>query len=562
MRTKIKKTLLLTSVLLVSAASIFADSNDKGIELYRAGFYDAAKINLMQLSNLSATEQAENFFYLGQINFRLNQIDSAKYFFQKAVEKDSEYPFGYVGLGKLELKNNNPKGAEDLFKKALGLAKKDASIPTHIAEIYIAANDRIKSDEWLERARKIDKKYPGIFIVTGDMLKSDGKIGDASSQYENAIFFDPNSKLALLKLAQIYRGINDDQALKNLQNLLKIDPNYLPAIAEIGDINYNKGRYQAAVEAYEKITSNQGMPLEYYERFASALYFSEQYDKSLAIIKQVLAKDPNNLVMYRIEAYNNFKNKNYSLGLEQMNKFIQNTPKEKHIYYDFVTLGDLQTEMKQPEQAIDSYKKALELDSSKIIVYNKLTTAATDAKNYPLAIEFYEKSFEANPDFSATDLFYYGMAIYSASQHYLDPEVVATETTPEIASANETSFNALIEKGFKAFSDVVTRKPDTYLGYLWQANIKAIVDSFDQLRNKPMNGVAKPYYEKALDFMTTNNPDGKRNADIIQCYRYLASYYYSTNDLNSVGDYYKKVLAIDPNDEQAKKALDLLKIKY
>jgi len=561
MRTKTPKALLLTSILLVSAVNIFAGSNDKGIELFRAGFNDAAKIYLMQQSNLSATEQAENFFYLGQIHFRLDQIDSARYFFQKAVNTAPEYPFGYVGLGKLELKNN-PKGAEDFFKKALGFAKKDASVPTSIAEIYMSAGDRIKADEYMERARKIDKKYPGIFVVTGDMLKAEGKIGEASSQYENAILFDPNNKLALLRLAQIYRGINNDQALQYLVKILAVDPNYLPAFAEIGDINYNNGRYPAAVEAYEKFTSIQGMPLAYFERFASALYFTEQYDRSLEIIQQVLAKDPSNLVMYRIEAYNNFKNKNYSLGLEQMTNFIQNTPKEKHIYYDYVTLGDLQTEMKQPELAIDSYKKALELDSTKILVYDKIISAAENAKNFPMAIEYYEKSFAANPDFSLESLFYYGRSFYNAAQHYIDPEVVATETTPEIASANEASFNALIEKGFKAFSDVITRKPDTYLGYVWRANIQSLVDSFNQLRNRPVTGVAKPYYEEALNFMLANNPDGKRNADIIQCYRYLASYYYSNNDLNSVGDFYKKILELNPNDEQAKQALDLLKIKY
>ena len=562
MRTITKKTLLLIGVLLVSAANIFAGSNDKGIELFRAGFNDAAKIYLMQQSNLSGTEQAENFFYLGQIYYSVNQMDSARYFFQKAVDTSSDYPFGYIGLGKLELKNN-PKGAEDLFKKALGFAKKDASVSTTIADAYSAAGDTIKVNDYLDRARKINSKYADIFVVTGDMLKANGKIGEASSQYENAVLFDSNNKLALLRLAQIYRRINEDQALQYLDKILAIDPNYTPAFAEIGDINYNKGRYKAAVDAYEKLTSTPGIPVPYYERFASALYFDEQYDKSLEIIKQVLARDPNNLVMYRIEAYNNFKNKNFPLGLEQMTKFIQNTPKEKHIYFDYLTLGDLQTEMKQPDLAIDSYKKALELDSTKVAVYDKIIAAAENAKNYPMAIEYYEKSFAANPDYSLESLFYYGRDFYSAAQYYLDPQVIAAETTtPETASTNEATFDTLIDKGAKAFSDVVTRKPDTYLGYLWRANIKALVDSYNQLRSKPVTGVAKPYYEEALNFMLANNPEGKRNADIIQCYRYLASYYYSTNDLTSVGDYYKKILELDPNDDQAKKALDLLKIKY
>lgn len=562
MKTRTKKTFLLASVLFVSMANVFAGSNDKGIEYYRAGLYNAAKIYFTQQTNLPASEQAENYYYLGQANYKLDQVEAARDFYKKAVDADPEYPFGYIGLGKLELKNN-PKAAEDLFKKAFGLAKKNASVPAEVAEVYVTAGNKLKADEALERARKINKKYPGIFLVEGDMLKNEGKIGDACSQYENAILYDPNDKVSYLRLAQIYKGINPDQALQYLDKLLTIDPNYIPAYAEIGDINYVQGRYKAALEAYEKFIAVPGVPLTQHERYASALYFDEQYDKSLEEIKYVLSQDPDNAVMYRIEAYNNYKNKNFELGIEQMNKFIQNTPKEKHIYYDYVTLGDLQVEMKQPELALESYKKALELDSTKIVVYDKLTTAAENAKNYPLAIEYYEKSFAVNPDFSLMSLFYYGRANFNAASYYIDPQTLAEEkANPALATTNETAFSAYVQKGTKVFSDVITRKPDTYLGYLWRANISALVDSYNQLRDKPMDGIAKPYYEEALNFMLENNANGARNKDIIDCYRYLASYYYTQDDLNLVGDYYKRILAIDPNNDQAKKTLDMLKIKY
>jgi tetratricopeptide (TPR) repeat protein len=561
MNTKTKKMLLPATVLLAFAANLFAGSNDKGIEYYRAGLYGAAKMYFMQQANLSATEQAEAYYYLGQSYYKLNQPDSARYFYQKAVETDPEYPFGYVGVGKVDMKNN-PKAADDLFKKAFGLAKKDASVPTEVAEVYVAAENKIKADEALERARKVNKKYSGIYLAEGDMLKSEGKIGEACSLYENAILFDPNDKAAYLRLAQIYKGINPDQSLQYLDRLAGIDPNYIPAYAEIGDINYNKGRYKAALEAYEKFIAVPGVPVTQHERYALALYFDEQYDKSLAEIKYVLSQDPENAVMYRIEAYNNYKNKNFELGLQQMNKFIQNTPKEKHIYDDYVTLGDLQVEMKQPELALESYKKALESDSTKTIVYEKLTTAAENAKNYPLAVEYYEKSFSINPDYSLMNLYYYGQANFKAAAYYIDPQTIAAETTPELAEANEAVFNIYIQKGTKAFSDVIVRKPDTHLGYLWRANISALVDSYNQLRNKPMIGAAKPYYEEALQYMMENNQEGKRNNDIIQCYRYLVSYYVVLEDMTAVGEYSKKILDVNPNDEQAKKTLDMLKIKY
>ncbi|MDR0768592.1 MAG: tetratricopeptide repeat protein [Dysgonamonadaceae bacterium] len=556
---KTKKMLLLAGILSVSAASLFAGSNTKGIECYRAELYGAAKIFFTQQENLSSVDQAERYYYLGQTYYQLTRIDSARYFYEKAIAVNPEYPFGYLGLGKLELPNN-PKDAENLFKKAFGLAKKNPRVPTEIAKVYIAVGNKAKADEALERARKINKKFPDIFIAEGDWLRNEGNIGEACSKYEIAIHFEPSDKLSYLRLAKIYKKINAEQALQYLDQAVAVDPDYIPAYAEIGDINYDKGRYKAALEAYEKFIAVPGVPLTQHERYASALYFDEQYDKSQEEINFVLSQDPNNAVMYRIQAYNNFKNKNYALGLEQINKFIQNTPKAKHIYYDYVTLGDLQVELKQPEPAIESYKKALELDSTKIVIYDKLTTAAENAKKYPLAVEYYEKSFSLNPDFSLMSLFSYGQANFNAAAYYIDAQTIEAEKTdPELEAANQSVFDIHIQKGTQAFSDVITRKPDTHLGYLWRANISALVDSYNQLREKPMTGVAKPHYEEALNFMLENNPTGARNNDIISCYRYLASYYFTLNDLDSVAKHYMKILEIDPENAQANKTLELLK---
>ena len=139
---------------------------------------------------------------------------------------------------------------------------------------------------------------------------------------------------------------------------------------------------------------------------------------------------------------------------------------------------------------------------------------------------------------------------------------MASVTTPEEVEAYEADFKKYVEKGDNAYAEVIKRKPDLYYGYLGRANIHSLLDKYDLDKTGKMKGYAKPFFEEALPVMLNNNSDGARNKDIISAYRYLANYSLSVNDMPAVIEYNKAILQIDPNDEQAKKTLSLLKVKY
>jgi tetratricopeptide (TPR) repeat protein len=79
-----------------------------------------------------------------------------------------------------------------------------------------------------------------------------------------------------------------------------------------------------------------------------------------------------------------------------------------------------------------------------------------------------------------------------------------------------------------------------------------------------MPGFAKPYYEELLQVIasTNANADGKRNAEVLEAYDYLASYYLLLDDKTNAVDYYKKIYEIDPTNSKAISVFKQLKIKY
>jgi tetratricopeptide (TPR) repeat protein len=561
---------IIVSLVITFASGVtiaFADSNEKGIDLYRAELYNAAKIFFTQQTNQFPTEQAENYYYLGQTYYELQQIDSASYFYDKAVATDPDYPFGYIGQGKIILSKGDKKEAENLFKKANGLAKKDPSIQTSIAEVYIDLKLYPLAEEALDKARKIKKTYPGIYVAEGDMLAQEGKIGDACARYENAITFDKTYKVAYLKIARVYKNININEASRYLNELIAIDSDYIPAYAEIGDlydmssIDETNVNYTKALEAYEKFISIPGVPLLQHERYARLLYFTNQYEKSLKQINLLLQQTPDNQVMSRLKAYNNYKLKNYALAVEQLTAFLQKNPEKDIIYLDYLTLAQALLKEKQTDQAIVYFIKASEAKDAKPNVYKELASAYETANNYPEAIKVYEKFFEIEPASSVFDYFYYGQDIYSAAAKYIDPEYLKAQRTPEEQAMDDADLNLYIEKGNKAFSEVINRSPDSYLGYLWKARLNSFLDAVEQSRTEKTNGVAKPFYEDALKVMLAKNEDGARNKDIIEAYLYLGSYSYVSNDKVKAIEYYTKILEINPDHEGAKVTLEALKKK-
>ncbi|GHV12152.1 hypothetical protein FACS1894162_8090 [Bacteroidia bacterium] len=539
------------AIAVVCSLGAFAGSNERGIDLFRAQLYDAAKIFFLEQTSQSPVEQAENAYYLGQTYYDLQHPDLAAEQYAKAVSVAPEYPFGYVGQGRLALAKGDVKGAEALFKTAAGYAKKDASVQTAIAEAYIAAKMYPQADAALEKARKINKKYSGIYQAEGDKLMQEGKKDQAYSSYEQAKYFNPNDKVSYLKLAKAYEYTNPGVALDYLNELLAIDKEYIPAYALIGDINREKGQYGKALEAYEKFMSIPGVPVLQHERYAQLLYFTDQYDKSLAKIDYVLTIDPKNPVMHRIMAYNNYKLENNDLAVQQMAQFLKDNPEDKHIYLDYITYGRALVKNKQPQEAVDALLKAEKLDPSNAEVHKELAGAYESAANHPASIEQHEKYIQTKESPEALDYLYYGQTAYSAASKYLD-----------VNYQSDVDFQTYIDKGNQAFSKIIELRPQSYLGYLWQANINSVVDLRDQLTTGEMKGVAKPYFEKSLEVLLANNDEGKRNNEIIAAYDYLASYYYFVaKDQATAVDYYKKMLEIDPAHAKALSVLKQLNIK-
>ena len=557
-----RKIVSLVAFLSVSVAMLA--NNGKGIEFYKVGMYDAAKDEFLQQSGQSIEEQVIAAYYLGLIYANEQNIEAAAAQFQKAIDLNPKSPYGYIGKGRLELKNN-VKAGEALLKQAESLGKKNAAVLVAIAEAYFANNMIAKVQPLLEKAKTADKNNVDIYLLEGNVILSKGSdsetIGKAISKIGDADYFSNSTdKVVLIKLAQLYRMVGGmDFALDNVNKALAIDNNFPPANTELGNIKYAQAKYKEAIEAYEKaLATSVKVPDEYYGNYAYALFFDKQYEKSLQEIEKNLLSKPNNVTLLRLQAYNMYELKQYEEGLAKMEKFFATVPHDKQISLDFITLGRFYLALKNYDSAIESFNKAIARDAQATDTYKELSRTYSAMKNYDEAIQYFEKYVELTKNVLPSEW-------NALGQLYTDAAVAMylnNKDNVKALQANQQLFDTYIEKGAKVYSDLITLAPNLHVGYTGRAYIYSLVDTYENAVTGKHKGVAIPYYEEALTFMLANNTEDRFNSDIVDAYLYFAGYYIKNDDTKNAVEYYKKALAIDPTNERATSTLKQLKVRY
>lgn len=414
----------LLSLLVASALTAGAQSQGykDGIEFYKAGQYDNAKTILNRTINEPSTDQSLAYYYLGQVDLAQNDKAAAKAAFEKGVSLNPECGYNYVGLGALDLLAGNTSAAQDNFKKAQGLAKKDAELTTAIARAYYNA-DPVKYakeiDKNIAKARKDSKlKEPAIYILEGDIKYDAQDFGGAAAQYEQAITFDPKNPEGYVKYANAYFRVNPKFSIEKLEQLNTELPTSALAQRELAEKYYEANYWNKAADLYGKYIQNPNHFPEDKARYSVLLYYGKKYDESLAVANEILAQDPSNFLMQRLRFLNLADLKNYTAADQAAKDFFTKNVGKTFTTNDFTTYADVLQNLGQDSLAVVQYELAVANDPDNADLLNEISTVYTKAKQYPKAADAYALYLSKIEEPSSNDL-------YAAAGRYLNAAATA-----------------------------------------------------------------------------------------------------------------------------------------
>lgn len=429
--------------------------------------------------------------------------------------------------------------ASDLLK---GKNKKNIDLVTSVARAYLDAGKLQDAETYLEIARKADNKDPKVSVLEGDIAFVRKDVGHACQLYEQAIYFDPNFRDAYLKYAQAYKSVSPSQAIEKLQQLKAISPDCMEADKELAEVYYANNRFGKAAETYAKFIDTPIATEDDILKYAFALFLNHDFEKSLQVAEKGLQKNARHAAFNRLAMYNNVDLKRYEAAEKAADAFFNASDDADYSYLDHRYYGTLLNALKKYDQAILEYGKALKKDDTQIDLWREISDAYEQKNDYVQAIASYQKYYDALPHDTKTPeaLFQLGRLYYGEG------------TSSDTLAVKPEDRQAALQAADSVFALVATQAPDSYLGDMWRARTNSALDP------ETTEGLAKPYYEKVANQLLAKN-DAKYNAALIECYSYLGYYYLLKSDYPTSKEYWNKILAIDPTNATANKALDGIK---
>lgn len=506
-----------------------------GVDYYNADRFDKAKTILEKTLNDPSTNKAVSYFYLGELALDENNPTAAADNFNKGVQADPAYGYNYVGLGQIALKNGNKSEAERNFKQALEGNKKDASVMAAIARAYFNVDPTAYAkeiDKYIANALKVSKnKEAQVYVLKGDMAKGTD-IGQAAGFYEQAIIYDEESgdinPQAYVKYANLYNKVNPDFAIGKLVELNQKLPTSALAQSELAEKYYDGNQFTKAAEQYGKYIKNPNHFQGDEQRYSGLLYFGKKYQESLDVANQVLSADPDNEYMQRMVMLNKAALKDFAGAEEAAKKLFAHT-NAKFTATDYTTYGDVLGELQRPQEAIDAYMKAYNLNPEKNKqILSNISSMYTDLQDYQKAAETMQQYVDAG-DASLNDYF-------TLSNRYKNLGISLPEGSPERAEA--------ANNGIKYVDMAIESAANKGPLYRNKATLMMIRDGAE------ITPELVQTYKDMLAAYDEDPANKTKYADAYKsAYNNLANYYLKAGDKEQAKAYFEMFLEIDPENQ-------------
>lgn len=442
-----------------------------------------------------------------------------------------------------ELIQSNPAQAiEEADQLMKGKNKKNPELVAAIAYAYLNAGKMTEAETYLALAKKADAKAPLVSVLEGDIAIAKKEAGTACQLYEQAIYFDKNYEPAYLKFADVYKVASPQLAIEKLEQLKVINPNSVIADKKLAEIYYLNNNFDKASEAYARFVHSAEATEDDLMKYAFALFLNHKFEESLAIANKGLQRNSKHAAFNRLAMYNYTDMKRYDEAQKAADAFFHASEKADFSYLDYMYFGHLLNALKKYDEAIVEYKKALNLEPSKSNLWLQISNAYENGSKYVGAIDAYQKYYASLPaDKQGADLqFQLGKLYYGQGTQADSLAITAPGRKVALTSADSV------------FAEIARVIPDNYLGNFWRARANSALDP------ETTQGLAKPYYEEVAALLTSKN-DSRYNSALIECYSYLGYYYLVANKLPESKEFWTKILAIDPANATAKRALDGIK---
>src|SRR6185503_16536181 len=202
-----------------------------------------------------------NHYRLGLVFQLLEQFKQAAASYLRALDLKPDDPKSNMSLGTVYLSLDQPKDALPYVRKAVEYDPKNAAAWVNLGLVLDANANFAESENAYRKALDLDSNLTPARLYLGESLLQQKKFAEARSTFGELIRVE-DSPLHRKRLGDAYaREQKFNDAVDQYIAALKLDPNFYPALNEIGGVRiaeYEKGltlddsKRKAALESWEQ----------------------------------------------------------------------------------------------------------------------------------------------------------------------------------------------------------------------------------------------------------------------------------------------------------------------
>jgi tetratricopeptide (TPR) repeat protein len=525
------KKILFIPFLLITFSVVAQDIDNAEDLLYYKKMESAE--NVLQQILKNDPSNAEAWYLLSEVQDPDHLLDF-KTTLQNAPGNIKNDPYFLIVTGKAFLDEAQGEEAEKYFQQALEKTKfKNPGILLAVAKAKIESEngDANQAIDLLSKAIKRDKRNPELYTELGKAYRKLNNGTEAFKAFRQAIEIDKNYAAAYYLTGMIFRTQNNaDLYLEYFNKAIQADAKYAPAYYQLY-YHYYFRNVNTAKDYLEKYIALSDRKIENDYDYTDILYLTKNYKQAIELAKKLIAidKEKTPARIYKLIAYSYQESGDHQNSFDYIHRYFRAAPDSILIAKDFILLADLYNEKQKADSAIFFYTvgSELEKDSNSLVRYYKILAALSkEQKNYAGRATWLGKYYKANKKSTNVDLFNWGLAWYQCGNY---------------------------EKADSVFAMYTDKYPNQVFGYYWRARSNAAIDSTME------EGLAFPLYLKVVEIGETDTT-GNSKTQLIEAYRYLAGYEANENKAYEKAiTYFEKLLRLDPDNEQAKKYIEILK---
>lgn len=282
----------------------------------------------------------------------------------------------YVTSAKIYLQQNDFDNAQEQLNMGLQENPNDAQAHFLLGKIYSHQKEYMKMLSEFDAAQKLNPKYDAEIVSIKDK--------HALDLYNSAV--------------EKYNSQDQDGAIADLKLVTVFTPNDIEAWSLLGKSYLRKEQTEDAFSSLEKAIELDPQFERLDERvfFMEIYYNQKEYEEALNLAMKILRKDEGNKDAIKVAAFCYNQLGQNERALEYYKEVIKDQPDDPDLIFNF---GLLYEGMEMYDEAIVQYKKAYELNPGDFEAILQCAQLYIEIKeDYLNAIDCYKKAIEIEPE--------------------------------------------------------------------------------------------------------------------------------------------------------------------